>query len=92
MTERRMTNLDPILFGIDLDSDPPAFEILFLADDERNNCVAWVPFDQPVKSAADAHQQAQRQIARMSQEDLRSLECTAALLERSGVRVVHRFR
>ena len=85
--------LDPILFGIDLDSQPPAFEILFLADEERdNNCVAWVPFDRPVKNASEAHQQAQRQIERMSQEDLRSLECSAALLERSGVRVVHRFR
>ena len=87
-----MSKLEPILFGLDLDCDPPAFEILFLADDERNNCVAWVPFDRPVKSPTDAHSQAQRQISRMSQEDLRSLECTAALLERSGVRVVHRFR
>jgi hypothetical protein len=87
-----MTMLEPILFGLDLDADPPAFEILFLADDERNNCVAWVPFDQPVKNAAEASRQAQKQIARMSQEDLRNLECTAALLERSGVRVVHRFR
>lgn len=87
-----MTKLDPILFGLDLDSEPPAFEILFLADDERNNCVAWVPFDGPVKDTSEAHRQAQKQIERMSQEDLRSLECTAALLERSGVRVVHRFR
>jgi hypothetical protein len=54
--------------------------------------VAWVPFDRPVKDTGDAHAQAQKQIARMSQEDLRNLECTAALLERSGVRVVHRFR
>jgi hypothetical protein len=84
--------LEPILFGLDLDATPPAFEILFLADDERNNCVAWVPFDRPVTNANEAHAQAQRQIERMSQEDLRSLECTAALLERSGVRVVHRFR
>jgi hypothetical protein len=87
-----MTKLEPILFGLDLEADPPAFEILFLADDERNNCVAWVPFDRPVKDAGDASRQAQQQIARMSQEDLRNLECTAALLERSGVRVVHRFR
>jgi hypothetical protein len=87
-----MTNLEPILFGIDLDSDPPSFEILFLADDERNNCVAWVAFDRPVKEASEAHRQAQRQIERMSQEDLRNLECSSALLERSGVRVVHRFR
>jgi hypothetical protein len=86
------TKLEPILFGLDLDSDPAAFEILFLADDERNNCVAWVPFDRPVKDASEAHRQAQKQIERMSQEDLRSLECTAALLERSGVRVVPRFR
>ena len=87
-----MSKLEPILFGLDLDSDPPSFEILFLADDERNNCVAWVPFDRAVRDASSAHSQAQQQIARMSQEDLRSLECTAALLERSGVRVVHRFR
>ena len=87
-----MAQLEPILFGLDLESDPPAFEILFLADDERNNCVAWVPFDAPVKSGDEAHRQAQRQMARMSQEDLRNLECTAALLERSGVRVVARFR
>ena len=87
-----MAKLDPILFGLDLESKPPAFEILFLADDERNNCVAWVTFDRPVKNAEDAHTQAQRQIERMSQEELRELECTAALLERSGVRVVHRFR
>ena len=51
-----------------------------------------MPFDRPVKDSADAHAQAQTQIERMSQEELRSLECTAALLERSGVRVVHRFR
>ena len=87
-----MTKLEPILFGLDLESDPPAFEILFLADDERNNCVAWVPFDRQVRDPSDAHRQAQKQIERMSQEDLRNLECTAALLERSGVRVVHRFR
>jgi hypothetical protein len=87
-----MPSLEPILFGIDLDSDPAAFEILFLADDERNSCVAWVPFDRPVNDIAEAHRQAQRQMERMSQEDLRSLECSAALLERSGVRVVHRFR
>ena len=84
--------LNPILFGLDLDRDPPAFEILFLADDERNNCVALVAFDQPIKDASEAHAQAQRQIARMSQEDLRNLECSAALLESSKVRVVHRFR
>jgi hypothetical protein len=87
-----MQKLEPILFGLDLDSSPPAFEILFLAEDDRNNCVAWVPFDRPVKSADDAHQQAQKQLARMSPEDLRSLECTAALLERSGVKVLHRRR
>ena len=87
-----MTRLEPILFGLDLDSDPPSFEILFLADDERNNCVAWVPFDRPVKDSADAQRQAQTQIERMSQEDLRNLECSSAQLERSGVRVVHRFR
>ena len=87
-----MERLEPILFGLDLDSDPPSFEILFLANDDRNNCVSWVPFDRPVQSTADAHRQAQQQIARMSQEDLRDLECTAALLERSKVRVVHRFR
>lgn len=87
-----MSKLEPILFGLDLDSDPPSFEILFLADDERNNCVAWVPFDRAVRDSSEAHRQAQQQIERMSQEDLRGLECTAALLERSGVRVVHRFR
>jgi hypothetical protein len=87
-----MEKLDPILFGIDLESDPPAFEILFLADDERNNCVAWVPFDGPIEDAADAHGQAQRQMAKMSQEDLRDLECTAALLERTGVKIIPRRR
>jgi hypothetical protein len=65
---------------------------VFLAEHESNNCVAWVPFDRPVKSADDAHRQAQRQLARMSQEDLRNLECTAALLERSGVKVLARRR
>ena len=87
-----MTRLEPILFGIDLESDPPAFEILFLADDERHSCVAWVPFDRPVSNSAEAHQQAQQQMERLSQEELRRLECSAELLERSGVRVVHRFR
>ena len=87
-----MNKLEPILFGLDLDNDPPAFEILFLAEDERKSCVAWVPFDRPVKNPDEAHQQAQKQLARMSQEDLRDLECTAALLERSGVRVVQRLR
>jgi hypothetical protein len=87
-----MHKLEPILFGIDLESNPPAFEILFLAEQESNNCVAWVPFDRPVRNADDAHRQAQRQLARMSQEDLRNLECTAALLERSGVKVLARRR
>lgn len=87
-----MQKLEPILFGLDLETDPPSFEILFLAEDEKNNCVAWVPFDRPVKNSEDAHRQAQRQIARMSQEDLRNLECTAALLERSGVKVLARRR
>lgn len=87
-----MPHLEPILFGIDLDSSPPAFEILFLAEHERDNCVAWVPFERPVKNADEAHRQAQRQIERMSREDLRNLECTAARLERSGVRVLPRRR
>jgi hypothetical protein len=87
-----MHRLEPILFGIDLDTDPPSFEILFIAENEQNNCVAWVPFDKPVKSPDEAHRQAQRQIGRMSQEDLRNLECTAALLERSGVKVLPRRR
>jgi hypothetical protein len=84
--------LDPILFGLDLETDPPSFEILFLGETERDHCVAWIPFDRPVKDAEDAHAQAQRQIARMSQEDLRSLECTAAQLERAGVKVIPRRR
>ena len=87
-----MYKLEPILFGLDLDNDPPAFEVLFLAQDERRSCVAWVPFDRPVKNGDDAHRQAQKQLSRMSQEDLRDLECTAALLEQSGVRVVQRLR
>lgn len=87
-----MHKLEPILFGIDLEAETPAFEILFIAENERDNCVAWVPFDKPVKSPDEAHRQAQRQISRMSQEDLRNLECTAALLERSGVKVLPRRR
>ena len=87
-----MHKLEPILFGIDLETDPPSFEILFIAENERDNCVAWVPFDKPVKNPDEAHRQAQRQISRMSQEDLRNLECSAALLERSGVKVLPRRR
>lgn len=87
-----MSKPDPIVFGIDLESDPPAFEILFLAEQESDNCVAWVPFDKPVKSAEDANAQAQQQLAKLSAEELHNLECTAARLEQSGVKVLPRRR
>lgn len=76
-----MSSLTPLVFGVDLDATPPMFEILFLDTEGDAYCVASVVFDRPVKSIAQAQQVAQRQLASLSREDLRDLECTAAHLE-----------
>jgi hypothetical protein len=72
---------DPILFGIELRTDPPFFEVLFIADKDPDHCVARVTFDRPVKDEQDAFLQARRQLAEMSENELRDLECTAAPID-----------
>ena len=77
-----MTSIYPLLFGVDLLAKPPIFEILFLDSDGDEYCVASVVFDRPVATTDQAYRAAQRQLASLSREDLRNLECTAAHIER----------
>jgi hypothetical protein len=81
-----MSSLTPLIFGVDLQATPPVFEILFLDADGDEYCVASVEFDRPVTTIDDAHRLAQRQLAKLSREDLRDLECTAAHLEQRKAR------
>ena len=81
-----MHSLTPLVFGVDIDATPPIFEILFLDSEGDEYCVASVVFERPVKTIDEAHKQAQRQMASLSREDLRDLECTAAHLEQRKAR------
>jgi hypothetical protein len=81
-----MNSLTPLVFGVDLDATPPIFEILFLDTEGDEYCVASIAFERPVKTIDEAHRQAQRQMSRLSREDLRDLECTAAHLEQRKAR------
>ena len=79
--------LNPIIWGVRLDDEPPCFEILFLARLDDDHRVARVPFAVPPRAGTperDALMAARKELDRLSSEAVIALARAAELTDRSS--------